>query len=98
MVGGPRCPTGKLSKLIHVLFKTFLKTHFDFLIKRQGIVDEDIEIETFNVISLNTSSIPQEFDLDALDYFLTTYQEDLHPKFKQKTFWDQRTLYLKTKR
>ena len=30
------------------------------------------------------SSIPQEFGLEALDYFLNRYREDLHPRYKKE--------------
>ena len=44
----------------------------------------DIEIVTFDVTSFYTSA-PHEFGLEALGYFLTTYQE-LHPRFKRNLF------------
>ena len=88
-VGGPKCPTRKLSQLIHILLKPFIKhiksfiwDNLDFLNKCPRGVDEDTEIVTFDVISLYTS-IPHEFGLEAMDYFLTKYQEDLHPRFRR---------------
>ena len=44
-------------------------------------VDEDTEIVTFDVISLYASS-PQ--DLEAIDYFLTKYEGDLHTRFRKE--------------
>ena len=89
IVGGPKCPTRKLSQLIDILLKLFLKRiksyirdSLDFLIKCPRDVDEDSGIATFDVISLYTS-IPHEFGLEAVDYFLIKYQEDLHPRFKK---------------
>ena len=38
---------------------------------------------TLHVFSLY-KTIPHEFGLEALDYFLTKYQEDLHPRFKKE--------------
>ena len=38
---------------------------------------------TLDVIILY-ASIPHEFDLEAIYYFLTNYQEDLHPRFKKE--------------
>ena len=55
----------------------------DFLIKCTRDVDEDTKIVTFNVISSNMS-IPHKFGLEAIDYFLTKYQECLHPRFKKE--------------
>ena len=43
----------------------------------------DSEIVTFDLISLYTS-IPHKFGLEAIDYFLTKYQEDLHPRFREE--------------
>ena len=84
------CYTRKFSQLIDILLKPFLKhiksfihDSLDFLIKCPWDVDEDTEIVTFDVISLY-KSIPHEFDLKTLNYYSTTYQVDLHPKFKKE--------------
>ena len=53
-------------------------------------VDEDTEIVTFDVISLYTS-IPHEFGLEAIDYFL----EDLHPRFRKKFVLESANFILK---
>ena len=37
----------------------------------------------FDIISLYTSILHQ-FGLEAIDYFLTKYQEDLHPRFRKE--------------
>ena len=55
----------------------------DFLIKCSRDVDEDTEIVIFEVISLYTS-IPHEIGLEAKAYFVTKYQEDLHPRFRKE--------------
>ena len=60
--------------------KSFIRDSLDFLNKCPRDVDEDTEIVTFDVISLYIS-IPHKFSLGAIDYFLTKYQEDLHPRF-----------------
>ena len=87
IIGGPKCPTRKLSQLIDILLKPFLKRiksfirdSLDFLNKCPRDVDENTEIVTLDVISLYTS-IPHEFGREAIDYFLTKYQEYLHPRF-----------------
>ena len=38
---------------------------------------------TLHVVSLYRT-IPHEFGLEAIDYFLTKYQEDLYPRFKKE--------------
>ena len=53
-------------------------------------VDEDTEIVTFDVISLYTS-IPHEFGLEAIDYFL----EDLHLRFRKKFVLESANFILK---
>ena len=69
IVGGPKWPTRKLSQLIDILSKPFLKRIksfiryiLDFLNKCPRDVDENTEIVTFGVISLYTS-IPHQFGL-----------------------------------
>ena len=66
----------------------------DFLIKCPRDVDEGTIIVTFDVISLYIS-IPHKFDLEALDCFLTKYQEDLHPRFKKKFVLESANFILK---
>ena len=80
-----------LSQLIDMLLRSFLKhiksftrVSLDFLIKSPRDVDEDSEVVTFDVISLDTS-ILRKFGSDVLDYFLTTYQEDLYSRFKKES-------------
>ena len=60
-------------------------------------LDEDTEIVTFDVISWY-SSILHKFGLEAIDYFLTKYQEDLHPRFKKEFVLELGNFFLKTTR
>ena len=66
----------------------------DFLIEFSRDVDEDIETITFDVISWYTS-IPQEFDLEAIDCFLTKHHEDVNPRFKKKFVLESANFILK---
>ena len=82
--------TRKLNQLTDILLrhflkciKSFIRDSLDFLNNCSTDVYEDIEIVTFNVISLYTR-IPHECGLAAIDYYLIKYQEDLHPRFKKK--------------
>ena len=52
---------------------------------------------TFDVISLYTS-IPWEFGLEAIDYFLTIYQEDLHSRFRKEFILESVNFILKNNR
>lgn len=101
IVGGPKCPTRRLSKLLDILLKPILKhiksyirDSVDFLNKCPREVDENTEIVTFDVVSLYTS-IPHDFGLQALDYFLTTYEKDLHPRFKKQFVLESANFVLK---
>ena len=67
---------------------------FGFLIKFPRDVDEDTEIVMLEVISLYTS-IPHKFGIEAVDYFLSKYQEDLHPKFKKEFVLESANFILK---
>ena len=49
----------------------------------------------FDVVSLYTS-IHHKFGLEAIDYFLTKYQEDLHSRFKEEFVLESANLHLKT--
>ena len=44
---------------------------------------EHTEIVTFDVISFYTS-IPHEFSLEAIDYCLIKYEQELHPRFSKE--------------
>ena len=101
ITGDPKCPTRKLSQLIDILLKPFLKhiksfirDSLNFLNKCPRDVDEDTEIVTSDVISWYTS-ILYKFVLDAIDYFLTKYQGDLHPRFKKKCVLESTNFILK---
>ena len=89
IVGGHKRLTRKLSQLIDILLKPFLKhiknfirDSFEFLNTCPKDEDEDTEIVTSDVINFY-NSIPHKFGLEAIDYFLTKYQEDLHPRFSK---------------
>ena len=87
IVGGPKCPTRKLSELIDTLLKSFLKhvktyvrDSIDFLNKCDRNTDGNTVIATFDVVVLYTN-IPHTFELEAVRYFFFKYKEDIHPRF-----------------
>ena len=101
IVDSPKCTTRKLSQLIEILLKHFLKRikslirdSLDFFKKCPRDVDENTEIVTFDVISLYTS-IPHEFGLEARDYFLTKYQENLYSRFRKEFVLESANFILK---
>ena len=85
IVGGPNCPTGRLSYFLDTLLKSYLRhvksyirDSIDFLNKCPREVDPDTEIVIFDVTSLYTS-IPHEHSLKALGCFLTAFKEEMNP-------------------
>ena len=67
-----------------------------FLTKCPKDVDKDTQVFTFVLISLRTR-FSHEFGLDALDWFLITYQEDLHLRFKNKYVLGPENFILKSR-
>ena len=57
-------------------------------------VDPYTEIVTFDVTSLYTS-IPHEYGLKALGYFLTTFKEEMNPRFNNQFILDAADFILK---
>ena len=97
----PKCPTRKLSQLIDILLKifpkhikSFIRDSLDLSITCTRDVDKGTETVKFDVISLCTS-IPHKFGLEVIDYFLTKYQEDLHPRFKKEFVLESANFILK---
>ena len=87
IVGGPKCPTRKLSELIDALLKPFLKhvksyirDSIDFLNKWDRNTDGNTVIATFDVVGLYTN-IPHTFGMEAVRYFLLKLKEDNHLRF-----------------
>ena len=75
----------------------FIERRFEFISILSRIyldVDEGTEIVSFDVISFYTS-ISHEFGLEAIDYFLTKYQEDLHPRFRKEFVLESANFILK---
>ena len=100
--GGPKRRTRKLSQLIDIPLKPFLKRiksfirdSLDFLHKCARDVNENTEIVTLNVISL-FARIPHEFGLEAIEHFLNKYQEDLQPRFRKEFVLESANFILKT--
>ena len=76
IVGGPKCPTRKLSELIDTLLKLFLKhvksyikDSIDFLNKCDRNNERNAVIATFDEFGLYIN-IPHTFGLEAVRYFL----------------------------
>ena len=84
-VGGPKCPTRKLSELIITLLKPLLKHVKSYT--RDSIyfltcgwnIDWNAVIATFDEVSLYIN-IPHTSGLKVL---LSKYEEDIHPRFNK---------------
>ena len=84
IVGGPNCPTRRLGYFLDTLLKpclkhvrSYIRDSVDFLNKCLREEDPDTEIVAFDVTSLRTS-IPHEYGLKALGYFLATFKEEMN--------------------
>ena len=80
IVGGPKCPTRRLSKFLDTLLKPLIKhvqsnikDNIDFLNKCERKVSKDTILTSFDVCSLYTS-IPHEYGLTAIEYFITKFR------------------------
>ena len=74
--------------------KSYIRDSADFLSECPRDVDPSTEIVTFDVTSLYTS-ILHEYSLKALGYFLTTFKEEMKPRFNNQFVLDAADLILK---
>ena len=95
IVGGPNCPTRRLSYFLDTLLRPYLKhVSVDFLNKCPREVDPDTEIVTLDVTSLYTS-IPHEYGLKDLGYFLTIFKEEINLRYNNQFILDAADFILK---
>ena len=83
IVGGPNCPTHKLSNLLDLILKplafqvkSYVKDSFHFLEMLPKSIDFDSNFTTFNVTSLYIN-IPKELGLEALSFWIDRFSESL---------------------
>ena len=83
IVGGPNCPTHKLSNLLDLILKplafqvkSYVKDSFHFLEMLPKSIDFDSTFVTFDVTSLYTN-IPKELGLEALSFWIDRFPESL---------------------
>ena len=74
--------------------KSYIRDSVDFLNESPREVDPVTEIVTFDVASLYTS-IPHEYGLKALGYFLSTFKEEMDPRFNNQFILDAADFILK---
>ena len=85
IVGGPKCPTRRLSNFLDLILKLLtkhvksnIKDNIEFLKTCKRNVTDDTVLVTFDVCSLYTN-IPHEFGLRAIEYFITNYRQSINP-------------------
>ena len=89
IVGGPNCPTNRLSNLVDILLKPFVSkvnSHIadtkDFLRNLPDNIDEECELVTFDITSLYTN-IEKDLGIEAVRYWIQTYPDLLHHRFTE---------------
>ncbi|MCG8076000.1 MAG: GIY-YIG nuclease family protein, partial [Candidatus Thiodiazotropha taylori] len=89
IVAGPRCETSRLSSLLDILLKPFLKhvksylrDDIDFLNFLPNNVPENTLLVSFDVVSLY-SNIPHTLGQEAVSYWLEKYPELISERFSK---------------
>ena len=89
IVAGPVCETHRLSNLIDILLKPFIKQvksfirdDKDFLSYTPNIVPEKATLVSFDVTSLYTN-ISHDLGLEAIQFWLEKHPELIHKRFKK---------------
>ena len=87
IVGGPKCPTRKLSNFLDLILKPLtkhvrsnIKDNIEYLKTCKRNVTDDTVLVTFDVYSLYTN-IPHEFGLRAIEYFISNCRQSVNPRF-----------------
>lgn len=89
IVAGPSCMTHRLSNLLDILLRPYtkhiksnLRDTTDFLNNLPGNVPPNTILATFDIEALY-SNIPHELGLDAIQYWLDKYPEELQSRFSK---------------
>ena len=87
IVGGPKCPTGRLGNFLDLILKPLtkhvkrnIKDNIEFLKTCKRNVTDDTVLVTFDVCSLYTN-VPHAFGLSAIEYFVSNYRQSINPRF-----------------
>ena len=88
IVGGPDCPTRLLSQLIDIILKPFLihlksyvKDNLDFLRKCSRKNNDSTTVVMFDVKSKYPSSIPHNYNLEEIRFWIEKNPDSLHSRF-----------------
>lgn len=89
VIAGPKSVTNRLSQILHILLQPYVekinhlvRDSMDFLNKLPASMDADNFFVTFDVINLYPS-IPHDYGLTAITYWLEKYPELLPPRFNK---------------
>ncbi len=100
IVGGPECPTQRLSNLLDKILKPLCKNvksnirdTFDFLNKLKREVPEECVILTLDVSNLY-GSIPHDLGIKAIEYWVKEYPNDICGNFPKEFIIDGLKLVL----
>ena len=90
IVAGPVCETHRLSNLIDILLKPFIKQvksfirdYIDFLSYTPNIVPEKATLVSFDVTSLYTN-ISHDLGLEAIQFWFEKHPELIHKRFTKE--------------
>ena len=90
IVGGPQCPTHRISNLMDIILKplaqkvnSYLRDTMDFLNKLPSEVSEDSILVTYDVSSLY-SVIPHELGIEAVKYWYDKFKSSLPRHFSKE--------------
>ena len=90
IVAGPVCETHRLSNLLDILLqpytkyvKSYIKDTKDFLTKLPENIDENSILVTFDVENLY-SNIPHDLGLEAIDFWINKYPDELPNRISKK--------------
>ena len=90
IVAGPACETHRLSNLIDILLKLFIskvqsyvRDDIDFLKYVPKIEPQNTLLVSFDIVSLYTN-ISHDLGIEAINNWLTKYQELIHERFSKE--------------
>ena len=90
IVAGPICPTSRLSNLLDILLRPFIKyvksyvrDDLDFLNHLPENIGDEMCLITMDITSLY-SNIHHDLGFEAIGFWLDKYAEDIHPRIEKQ--------------
>ena len=101
IIAGPACETNRISNLLDIILKpllkyikSYVKDDLDILRYLPSEIDTSSLLVTFDVVNLY-SNIPHEFGIEALDYWITTYPNEIPERFEKQFILEAMDFILK---